>query len=85
MMKQYLVWESIIIEGDAVTIWCAHGDTVLYHMTQLQLEVDEIPACVEAAVSKSLPMPVLLGTDVAELHQLLGKSTAYPQMKIAWW
>ena len=37
--------------------------------------------CVEAAVSKSLPMPVLLGTDVIELHQLLGESTTYPQIK----
>ena len=30
--------------------------------------------CVKAAVTKSLLVPVLLGINVAELHQLLGKS-----------
>ena len=43
--------------------------------------MDGIAICVEAAVSKSLPVPVLLGIDLAELHQLLGKSTTYPQIK----
>ena len=43
--------------------------------------MDGIPECVETAVSKSLTMSVLLDTDVAELHQLHGESTAYPQIK----
>ena len=60
-----------------MTIRCAHGDTVLYPVAQLELEVDGLPLCVEAAVSKSLPVPVLLGTDVAELHQLLGESLTH--------
>ena len=77
MVRQDLVPQSKIIEGDAVTIICAHGDTVLYPVAQLELEVDGLPLCVEAAVSKSLPVPVLLGTDVAELHQLLGKSLTH--------
>ena len=81
MVRQDLVPESKIIEEDAVTIRCAHDDTVLYPIAQLQLEVDGIPVCVEAAVSKSLPVPVLLGTDVAELCQLLGESIAHPQIK----
>lgn len=29
----------------------------------------------------SVQLPVLLGTDVAELHQLLSESTAYPQVQ----
>jgi len=37
--------------------------------------------CVKAAVSKTLPVPVLLGTDVPELSQLLGESIAQPQVK----
>ena len=81
MARQDLVPESKIIEEDAVTIQCAHGDTVLYPIAQLQLEGNGIPLCIEAALSKSLPMPVLLGTDVAVLHQLPGESTAYPQIK----
>ena len=60
-----------------MTIRCAHGDTVLYPVAQLELEVDGLPLCVEAAVSKSLTVPVLLGTDVAELHQLLGESLTH--------
>ena len=77
MVRQDLVPESKIIEGDAVTIWCAHGDTVLYPIAQLQLEVDGIPMCVEAAVSKSLPVPILLGTNVAKLSLLKVCQSAY--------
>ena len=56
--RQDLVPESKIIERDAVTIRCAHGDTVLYPVTQLELEVDGLLLCVETAVSKSLSVPV---------------------------
>ena len=48
---------------DAVTIRCAHGDTVLYPLAVLELEVDGISIPVEAAASESLPEPVLLGRD----------------------
>ena len=81
MVRQDLVPKSKIIEGDAVTIRCAHDDTVLYPIAHLQLEVDGLSVYIEAAVSKSLPVPVLLGIGGAELHQLLGESTAYPQIK----
>ena len=74
MVRQYFVPESKIIEIEAVTTRCARGDTVLYSVAQLELEVDRLPLCVEAAVSKSLPVPGLLGTIVAELHQLLDES-----------
>ena len=74
MVRRDLVPENKLIEGDAVTIQCAHGDTVLYPVAQVELQVDGVPVCVEAAVSKSLPVQVLLGTDVPELHQLLGDS-----------
>ena len=77
MVRKDLVPEGKIIEEDAVTIRCAHGDTILYPVAQLELEVDGLPLCVEAAVSKSLPAPVLLGSDVAELHQLLGESLTH--------
>ena len=41
------------------------------------MEVDGCPIEVEVAVSNTLPMPVLLGTDVPELTKLLtGKSTS---------
>ena len=50
--------------GDAVTIRCAHGDTVLYPLAALELEVDGISIPVEV---------VLLGRDVPQLASLLGK------------
>ena len=53
MVRQDLIPEGKIIEGDAVTIRCAHGDTVLYPVAQLELEVEGLPLYVEAAVSKS--------------------------------
>ena len=39
-------------------------DTVLCPVAQLELQVDGVPVCVEAAVSELLPVQVLLGTDV---------------------
>ena len=74
MVRRDLVPGHKLIEGDAVIIRCAHGDTVLYPVAQLELRVDGVPVCVEAAVSESLLVQVLLGTDVPELHQLLGDS-----------
>ena len=73
MVRKELVPEEKILMGDAVTIRCAHGDTVLYPLAALELEVDGISIPVEAAVSESLPVPVLLGRDVPQLASLLGK------------
>ena len=55
-------------------------DTVLYPVAQLELQVDGIPVCVEATVSESLPVQVLLGTDVPELNQLLRDSIMSKQV-----
>ena len=70
MVRQDLVPQHKILEGDSMTVRCAHGDTVLYPL--VELEVDGRSIRVEAAVSESLPVAVLLGTDVPELYQLLG-------------
>ena len=72
VVRQDLVPGHKLIEVHTVTIRCAHDDTVLYPVAQLELQVDGIPVHVEAAVFDSLPVQVLLGTDVPELHQLLG-------------
>ncbi len=54
------------------TIRCAHGDTALYPLAEVELEVEGRRIVVEAAISETLPMSVLLGTDVTELKELLG-------------
>ena len=74
MVHKDLVPQDKIVEGDAVTIRCAHGDTVLYPLAEIELEVDGHPISIEAAVSETLPVDVLLGTDVPELTHLLGET-----------
>ena len=64
-----LVPEKKLVTGEAVTIRCAHGDSVLYPLANVDLVVDGVPLTVEAAV---LPVSVLLGTDVPELAKFVG-------------
>ena len=72
MILKDLVPASRYLEGDAVTIRCAHGDITLYPLADIRMEVDGLSIQVEAAVSDKLPAGVLLGTDVPALHTLLG-------------
>ena len=71
MVQRWLVPEGKMLPGEAVTISCAHGDTVLYPLASLQLQVEGLPLQIKAAVSDTLPVAVLLGTDVPELVQLV--------------
>ena len=61
MVRQELVLSLKFNEGDAATIRCAHGDTVLYTLVNLNMGVDGRMFEVEAAVSTILPVPLLLG------------------------
>ena len=71
LVRKDLVPQHKLLHGEAVAIRCAHGDTVLYPLAEVELEVDGYPLHVEAAISDTLPMPVLVGTDVPELTALL--------------
>ena len=51
MVRQDLVPESKIIEGDVAAIRCTHGDTELYPVAQMEFKVDGLPLCVKASVS----------------------------------
>lgn len=74
LVRSDLVPDKKLVEGDAVTIRCAHGDTVLYPIAKVGMVVDGMHLQeVEAAVSDTLPVSVLLGTDVPELQDPLGK------------
>ena len=42
------------------------------------MKLNGLSLSVEAAVSKTHPLPVLLGTDMPELNQLLGISSPVP-------
>ncbi len=71
-MRQELVPKEKLLEGEAVAIRCAHGDTVLYPLAQVEVSVGGWSLEVKAAISETLPMDMLLGTDVPELGELLG-------------
>ena len=62
-----------MLGGEAVTIQCAHGDIVSYPLAKVEMMVLGKHIVVEAAVSETLPRSVLLGTDVQELTELVGK------------
>ena len=57
MVRKDLVSAGKIMMGDVVTIRCAHGDTVLYPLAAVELEVDGLKMSVEPAVSQNLPVP----------------------------
>lgn len=57
--------------SQAVTIRCAHGDTVQYPLITNSVEVDGLCFSVCAVVSGTLPVSLLLGTDVSALGNLL--------------
>ena len=71
LVHRRLVPETSVLDAEAVAIRCAHGDTVLYPLAKISLEVEGRSIEVEAAISETLPMSVLLGTDVPELPELL--------------
>ena len=79
MVRRQLVPHTKMLEGKMVSIKCAHGDTVLYPLAVVDMEVEGIPVHVHvgAAVVDTLPVEVLLGTDMSELPQLLGKRASY--------
>ena len=64
MVHEKLVPEGKVKEGEAVAMQCVHGDTVLYPVAEISLEVDGKQHVVEAAVSSTLPLSVCLGTDI---------------------
>eukprot|EP00731_Ephydatia_muelleri_P001970 Em0001g1970a len=75
MVRGDLVPGERLLEGRCAVVRCAHGDTVVYPMAQICLEVDGHKINTAAAVSNTLPMAVLLGTDVPELLTLLNCRT----------
>ena len=67
-----LVWEDLVSRGKAaeeeVMVCCAHGDLVSYPVADVEIEIGELRCTVRAGISKTLPVPVLLGNDRTALH-----------------
>ena len=60
-------------------IQCAHGDTVLYPITKVQMTVDGKVIDVKAAASEMILMDVLLGKDVSQFYELLNGACSQKQ------
>jgi len=82
LVHQSLVPREKLLEGEAVAIRCAHGDTVLYPLAQVEMEIDGQSFEIQAAVADRLPMAVLLGTDVPQLPELLSGELLGSEAKI---
>ena len=69
-----LVYQKLILRektSGEVIIHCAHGDEVSYSLAQVEIAVGGQVLAVEAGVSRTLPVSVLLGTNVPQLVNLL--------------
>ena len=71
MVRGDLVSQDQLIEGEAATIRCVYGDNVLYSLADVTINLEGFNLTVRAAVSKTFPMSVLLGTDVPQLGALV--------------
>ena len=74
VVHQDLVPEQKKVEGEAVAICCAHSNTVLYPLAQVEIEIGGQIIEVKSAISETLPMSMLLGTDVPSLPDFLTKT-----------
>ena len=70
MVHERLIPRKRKTNGEVV-IRCAHGDEVSYPLTEVQIAVGGRVFTVEAGVSHTLPVSVLLGTDVPHLVYFL--------------
>ena len=84
LVRKDLVPEDSLLAGEAVAIRCAHGDTVLYPLAQVQLEVEGQAMAVTVAVADRLPVSVLLGTDTPLLLKLLSGNYKRPDQYTKW-
>ena len=71
MVWRDLIPEENLLPGETVTVLCAHGDTALYLLARVKIDVEGLKLEVKAAMSESLPVSALLGTDTMQLGQLL--------------
>ena len=66
------------VDGE-VTVRCAHGNTVAYPFTEVAVEIGSRQLVVTAGVSRTLPVPMLLGREVPDMMQLLEEDASPPE------
>jgi predicted aspartyl protease len=85
--SQSIVREELVPQerllGEAVTIRCAHGDVVLYPLAMVEIQIDNRTMELQVAVSDTLPVDVLLGTDAPGFATIL--DIVYRRQRRLWW
>ena len=76
MIREDLLHPDHRVDGE-VTVRCAHGNTVAYPLTEVE-KIGSRQLVVTAGVSRTLPMPMLLGREVPDMMQLLEEEDASP-------
>ena len=71
MIHHDLLSKDKQLSTGAVRLLCAHGDVITYPLANVLITINGLTISVVAAVSKTLPVSVLLGTDVPDLERLL--------------
>lgn len=66
------------------SLQCAHRNVSVYPLAEVELKVGEVQITVEAAVSETLTMSVLLGTDVPELEEVLHGGSLEALAVVTW-
>ena len=56
MVRRELVSDNKLLEGEVVAVRCAHDDTVVYPLADVQLELEGDKVQVVAAVEEHLPV-----------------------------
>ena len=70
LVKKDLVPRNRMVDGE-VAIRCAHGNTIVYPLADVEIKIEGQCFTVQAGVSDTLPVSVLLGRDVPELLLLV--------------
>ena len=52
MVRRDLVPEENLLPGEAVTVLCAHGDTMLYPLAYVDMEVEGMQLRTKVAIAK---------------------------------
>ena len=74
MVRQDVIPNTCHITGSTVQIRCAHGDITTYPLACIHIVIDGVEADVIAAVSHTLKVAMLVGTDVPQLRCLLNSA-----------
>ena len=74
MVRQDLLPPHYQTTGTSVQIRCVHGDVTTYPLAKVHLEIGGVGVEAIAAVSRTLPVSALVGTDIPQLGPLINTS-----------